>query len=58
MSRRSRTLCVIATAFGCASASLPTPQLKGTVAAAYDVVERLVPGSGSHFALSLVHTTP
>ena len=35
-------------------AALPTPQLKGTVAAAYDVVERLIPHSKSHFALSIV----
>ena len=34
--------------------ALPTPQLKGTVAAAYDVVERLIPGSKAHFKLSLV----
>ena len=31
-----------------------TPQLRGTVEAAYDVVERLVPGSKSHFDLSIV----
>ena len=49
----SRVLQLLA-ALGCASASLPTPQLKGTVAAAYDVVGRLVPGSESHFVLSLV----
>ena len=34
--------------------ALPTPQLKGTIAAAYDVVERLIPNSKSHFALSIV----
>eukprot|EP00937_MAST-01D_sp_MAST-1D-sp2_P006168 g6168.t1 len=34
--------------------ALPTPQLKGTVAAAYGVLDRLLPGSKSHFALTIV----
>ena len=52
--RIQRLLPLLATSFACASASLPTPQLKGTVAAAYGVVERLIPRSTSHFSLSLV----
>jgi len=43
--------CLSSAALG---AALPTPQLVGTVSAAYDVVERLIPNSRSHFALSLV----
>ena len=35
-------------------ADLPTPQLKGNVSAAYDVVERLIPGAKAHFKLSIV----
>ena len=43
--------CAVPPALG---AALPTPQLKGTAAAAYDVAERLIPGSKAHFKLSIV----
>ena len=46
---------LLAVSFAASAAALPTPQLKGTVAAAYDVVERIIPGSKAHFTLSIVN---
>lgn len=41
----------------CSSAVVPVPTLLGSVEAVYALLERVLPGSSSHFALSLLNSS-